>query len=124
LGGCAAVKYSAGTIKNSDLLVPLEDFTEPLQAGVQYRKFVIASNDQLKFPLCIFRFSNTDYQALWLQCTHQGNELQVFGDKLQCPAHGSVFDARGNVTNGPADKPLRSFPVRIDGEYLKISLKK
>ena len=59
-----------------------------------------------------------------MQCTHQGSQLQVFGDKLQCPAHGSEFSNQGLVQNGPADQTLRKFPVYIESDFLKISLKK
>ncbi len=58
-----------------------------------------------------------------MKCTHQGTELQVFGDKLQCPAHGSAFNYRGKVENGPANTSLRTFPVTIHNNELKISLK-
>jgi Rieske Fe-S protein len=58
-----------------------------------------------------------------MQCTHQGNELSAYGDKLVCSAHGSEFDNRGNVTNSPADKPLKSFQVTIKNNSLNISLK-
>jgi Rieske Fe-S protein len=58
-----------------------------------------------------------------MRCTHQGAELQVFGDKLQCPAHGSEFSSKGAVQNGPADNTLRTFPVTIEKNQLKISLK-
>jgi Rieske Fe-S protein len=57
-----------------------------------------------------------------MQCTHQGAELQAFGDKLQCPAHGSEFSNRGQVESGPATAPLRTFPVSADNNELKISL--
>jgi|APHig6443717497_1056834.scaffolds.fasta_scaffold19887_2 Rieske Fe-S protein len=124
LSGCITAKYSAGTIRGSDLLIPIKDFSERYGEEVQYRKYVIATNDILKFPICVYRFSDSDYQALWTECTHQGNELQVFGEKLECPAHGSEFNTRGQVQEGPADRPLRSFPVKIEGEYLKISLRR
>ena len=58
-----------------------------------------------------------------MRCTHQGTELQVFGDKLQCPAHGSEFNNLGQVGNGPADTALRTFLVTITDRQLKISLK-
>jgi Rieske Fe-S protein len=58
-----------------------------------------------------------------MRCTHQGTELQVFGDKLQCPAHGSEFNSKGGVQNGPADTTLRTFPVEIKNNLLHISLK-
>jgi Rieske Fe-S protein len=57
-----------------------------------------------------------------MKCTHQGTELQVFGDRLQCPAHGSEFTLDGNVKNGPADTALRTFPVIKENKTLKIDL--
>jgi Rieske Fe-S protein len=58
-----------------------------------------------------------------LVCTHQGAELQVFGDKIQCPAHGSEFSNRGVLESGPANTDLRKFPIVIENNILKISLK-
>ena len=80
-------------------------------------------NDRLSYPICIYRNNEKDYAALWMRCTHQGAELQVFGDKLQCPAHGSEFNNQGGLQSGPADIKLRSFPVSIENNQLKISLK-
>ena len=88
-----------------------------------FKKYVIVQNDILQYPVCIYRFSVNDYAALWMRCTHQGTELQAFGDTLQCPAHGSEFTNKGFVQNGPADKKLRTFPVIIENNQLKISLK-
>ena len=58
-----------------------------------------------------------------MACTHQRAELQVYGDKLQCAAHGSEFSNRGLVESGPATADLRKFPVTIENSVLKISLK-
>ena len=124
LTACVPSRYSAGTIRGSDMYIPVDDFIYRTGEETRYRKYVMAGNSILKFPVCVFRFSESDYQALWTECTHQGNEVQVFGETLECPAHGSVFDARGQVRQGPAARPLRSFPVIIEGDYLKISLRK
>lgn len=123
LSACISNKTVAGTIKDDDILLPLSDFSENSSSGTK-RPYVILQNEVLKYPICVFRISDTEYEAVWMQCTHQGSQLQVFGDKLQCPAHGSEFSNRGLVQNGPADKSLRKFPVRIESEFLKISLKK
>lgn len=85
---------------------------------------VIIRNDALQFPICIYRFSETEYSALWMQCTHQGAELQVSGDQLHCPAHGSEFSNKGIVRNGPAAKDLRFFPVTLNKNELFIDLRK
>ncbi|MGL5946635.1 MAG: ubiquinol-cytochrome c reductase iron-sulfur subunit, partial [Sediminibacterium sp.] len=88
-----------------------------------YKKYVVVQNDILQYPICVYRINENEYTALWMQCTHQGAELQVFGDKLQCPAHGSEFTNSGTVQGGPADRKLRTFPVTIEANKLKISLK-
>ena len=87
------------------------------------KKYIVVNNDILQYPICVYRFSEKEYSALWMRCTHQGTELQVFGDKLQCPAHGSEFNNMGAVQNGPADAMLRTFPITIEKNQLKISLK-
>ncbi|MBK8622296.1 MAG: Rieske (2Fe-2S) protein [Saprospiraceae bacterium] len=120
---CTVTKTITGNIENSDLMVAISDFESVSDNKITFKKHVIINNDVLKFPICVYRIEENKYNALWLECTHQGNEVQVFGDKLQCPAHGSEFSNSGLVTNGPADRNLRTFPVTIEGNYLKISLK-
>ncbi len=44
--------------------------------------------------------------ALSLVCTHLGCTVTVSADGLVCPCHGSRFDRRGDVLQGPADRPL------------------
>ena len=125
--GCSGPPMLTGEISGTDILIPADSFVIPNSNPGETTKFrdcVIVSNKELEFPICVFRFSETRYSALWMRCTHQGAELDVFGDRLECPAHGSVFTATGVVLNGPATQPLRSFPVALDHDSLKISLKK
>jgi Rieske Fe-S protein len=49
-------------------------------------------------------------------CTHQGCTVKPDGAELKCPCHGSVFNGlTGAVTHGPAQSPLPSIPVKVDG---------
>jgi len=89
----------------------------------QFKKYLVVHNDLLQYPICVFRLDENDYSALLMRCTHQGTELQVFGNRLQCPAHGSEFDNKGKVQHPPAQADLRSFPVIIEDDQLRISLK-
>lgn len=123
LQSCDVTKTLTGSINGSDLLVNLSDFETKTGNQIHYKKYVVVNNDTLKFPICVYRKTATEYTALWMQCTHQGAELQVFGDKLQCPAHGSEFNDKGEVISTPAFTNLRSFPITILGKQLKISLK-
>ena len=53
------------------------------------------------------------------QCTHAGCGVQVAGDSFHCGCHGSDFAADGTVTNGPAERDLAWYAVRIeDGEVV------
>ncbi len=120
LEGCGSSKMIAGTINHSDLVVPVTVFA---QGKDSFKKYVVVQHESLKYPVCVYRASKTEYTALLMRCTHQGAELQVFGDRLECPAHGSQFSNTGKVQNGPADTNLRSFPVRVDDNQIYISLK-
>jgi len=65
-------------------------------------------------PLAIGRDSGGVY-AMTLTCTHAGCEVNVIGQGIVCPCHGSRFDANGNVVSGPAPSPLDHFAVSADG---------
>lgn len=123
LQSCSSSQILSKEIKGTDILVPTSDFEIKKDRETTYKKYIIIQNEQLKFPICVYRFDATNYSALFMECSHQGAELQVFGDKLQCSAHGSEFSNKGTVENGPADRNLRNFPITIANNTLKISLK-
>src|ERR1700722_7516857 len=120
LESCGSTKIISGKISNSDLIVPASSF---LIKENKFRKYIVVQNEKLQFPVCLYRFNEQQYSALLMRCTHQGTELQVFGDKLECPAHGSAFNNKGVVQNGPASINLRTFPVTIQHDQINISLK-
>lgn len=123
LPGCGATKYFDAAIEGPDLLIPVGTFfTEDKSGEKKTLPYIVATNDQLEYPVSVFRFSDNEYSALLMRCTHQGTELQVFGDRLQCPAHGSEFSNRGVVKNGPADMNLRMFPVKVEANYVRVNL--
>jgi len=54
--------------------------------------------------------------AVYQKCTHLGcavpyNEAE---GQFHCPCHGSLFNIVGEVTGGPAPRPLDIFPVTIE----------
>jgi Rieske Fe-S protein len=123
LQSCSASRIISGKIVADELIVELKNFDPENGNDKDFRKYVIVQHGLLQFPICVFRLSEYEYSALWMQCTHQGNEVQVYGDRLECPAHGSVFDNKGAVQQGPAEKALRTFPVIIEKKQIRISLK-
>ena len=124
ISSCATTQNVRGKLVNDGLIIGTDEFLVSKKANSAYRSFIIVRSDALKYPICIYRFGEKEYSALWMRCTHQGAELQASGDMLQCPAHGSEFDNRGQVTSGPAGESLRSFPVTISNNELFIDLRK
>ncbi len=111
----SCVANISAKIVNSEVIVPLENFKD--------KTHFVVENERLKFPIYVLKISEENYSAVLMKCTHQGSELQAFGDILECPAHGSRFNQKGILKQGPADKNLYKFPVKIDNNQLKISLK-
>ena len=118
----SAHRYCCSRSRNG-IAVLNSEFVVTSQEARSYRQYIIVRNDRLEYPICLYRISETEYVALLMRCTHQGTELQAFGDHLQCPAHGSEFNNRGQVSQGPAENNLRTFRVTNGEEKLLIELK-
>jgi Rieske Fe-S protein len=122
LQSCAGTAYLTASIEGNNLSIPLTSFEIVNNDKKEFRKYVVVQHESLKFPICVYRVTAEKYHALWMECTHQGTELQVFGARLQCPAHGSEFTLTGDVQNGPADRPLRTFTTLLTEQTLYIKL--
>ena len=55
-------------------------------------------------------------------CTHAGCSLargELDGTTVTCACHGSQFDVTsGAVLRGPAQRPVRSLPLQVNGDEL------
>ena len=82
----------------------------PLEGALVYRESRIA----------LFHRGEEVY-ALSLVCTHLGCTVQVSGERLSCPCHGSLFDLRGNVLQGPADRPLKRLRTEARAGMIEVT---
>lgn len=62
------------------------------------------------------------FKAFTAVCTHEQCLVdQVAAGKIECPCHGSVFNAEtGAVEKGPAEAPLAATQVTVEGSTLRI----
>jgi Rieske Fe-S protein len=58
--------------------------------------------------------TGSGFQALSLACTHLGCSVNLSGQGFACPCHNSHYDLNGNVTQGPATKPLQRLEVKVN----------
>ncbi len=118
LASCGSVHYAAHSFETNKIKLRKNEFIDAKQ---KERKFVIIKPEQLQFPVCLYK-NNTEYVALYMQCTHQGCELKPNNVSLVCPCHGSEFSVNGKVMSPPADKNLKQFKVISDNENIYIEL--
>ena len=73
----------------------------------------------LSQPVVVIRDDGGVY-AMTTICTHQQCDMSRSGSitstGLACRCHGSRFDLDGNVTVGPANRPLDHFAVTVDDQ--------
>ena len=75
--------------------------------------------------ICLAKVNGHIY-ACTDNCTHISGPLsegELNGDILTCPWHGAQFNIRtGKVLRGPARQDILTYPVRVEGESILISL--
>ncbi len=78
--------------------------------------------DALDYPILLIRLSDQRFVALSTECMHLGCRVKKQPVVIRCPCHGSVYDLEGKVLNGPTERPLKQYPVRLDGPVAHIEL--
>ncbi|MCO6007888.1 non-heme iron oxygenase ferredoxin subunit [Actinoallomurus purpureus] len=77
-------------------------------------------------PVAVVR-TGDDVYALRDVCSHAEvalSEGEVYNHTIECWLHGSCFDLRtGKPTNPPATQPVPTYPVKIEGDDVYVSLK-
>lgn len=116
--GCGSVHYANSSVQTNKIKISKSEFIDPKKGE---RKFVVVRNERLQFPVCLYKKAE-NYSALYMQCSHQGCELQPNKTSLVCPCHGSEFSTEGKVLSPPADKDLKQFKVITDNENIYIEI--
>jgi cytochrome b6-f complex iron-sulfur subunit len=62
--------------------------------------------------VCVVR-EGQRFAAISTTCTHLGCIVGLADTGFACPCHGSRFDQDGNVTGGPAPRPLPWFKISL-----------
>ena len=105
--GCSTVPRITPEKRENELILSQDAFIES--------NMIVVDQGLLKPPIFVHKTDAGDYSALLLSCTHKGCRPRVYQYSLDCPCHGSQFDFRGNVLEGPAERNLKSYPVSQDG---------
>jgi len=116
VGACAVVAVASGIV-TLDYLEPKVLFepstTYVAGSPLDFAPGVVVPNQEKK--AFVIGGANGIY-ALSAVCTHLGCITRYKSDEsvIACPCHGSRFDLEGNVTHGPAPRPLPWLDVSQD----------
>jgi Rieske Fe-S protein len=112
ISGLGAFPASASAeirkIANGRLSVKLKSIPELSQVGGS----VGIGNVKGK-PVAITRTGTSSYIAFSLNCPHQGVKVSRAEKGWVCTAHGSEFEADGDLLLGPAATRLPRVPMKI-----------
>jgi len=123
LEACSSQKYSTSfEFKENRITVKKAEFIQVKKEKQIKVPFILIKPEQLPFPIALYMDGEKDYKALYLQCTHQGCELNPHETMIVCPCHGAEFNAKGEVTQGPAEINLKTFITSQDHENIYIQL--
>ncbi|MFN0176108.1 MAG: ubiquinol-cytochrome c reductase iron-sulfur subunit [Saprospiraceae bacterium] len=121
--GCKSIHYVNSALVEDRLVLPKTAFAFLKKKELRYRQWVLVKHPKIIFPIGVFRADDAHFFASYLECTHQGCEVQPEGSYLQCPCHGSEFDNQGKLKQGPAETDLKTFAVRTDTDNIYVLLK-
>jgi len=73
--------------------------------------------------LLVVNLGGNNFNALTSVCTHTGcdRNWSFASSVFTCSCHGSRFNTDGTVVTGPANSPLRNFPLTRNGNILTIN---
>jgi thiosulfate dehydrogenase [quinone] large subunit len=120
LGG-AVVALTRRTTTNPRPSQPTDPATDPPTVIAAVSAVAVGSSTSFTTPngsaAYLLRPSTDTFLAFLAACTHQGCPITPEDSGFRCPCHGSSFDGDGQVTGGPATKPLTRVPVQVvDGQ--------
>src|SRR6218665_3884074 len=77
---CTTTSHLELESQNSQFRIDEKEFEVLKKGKTSFRKYVLVHSNSLPYPICLHR-TETSYVAMLLKCTHQGAELQVFGER-------------------------------------------
>jgi Rieske Fe-S protein len=121
LVGCASLATHRLETVNGVARLDLAKYPELARADGALRVQPTGSPE----PLLVIAVPNAsrearEYVVLSAICTHQGCTVDIQGQQLVCPCHGSTYDRRGQVLRGPAQRALTPIPSAVVDGVLEI----
>lgn len=116
LEGCTSLPLFKATAIDGEIQIPKSSFLPD-------EKMKMIRCESLDYDILLVLQDDKNHQALLMKCTHADNILIANLNGLSCNLHGSTFNLKGEVTNGPANFPLQKFRTTENMNHINIHLK-
>ena len=114
LSSCATLPIYKTSMADNKISVPVSLFAQS--------DFQIVQSKGFYYNIGLRKESNGTYSAFLLRCTHADNQLTPTGNGFTCSLHGSAFNKEGQVTKGPAERPLKKYQTETISDQIIIHL--
>ncbi len=118
--GCSTIPVHRTQLRGGRALVSEAEFDMLLENKDE--NAVLVRLDSIDEAVILVRTDAHAYRALSAVCTHQGCEVRYGKGRIRCPCHGSTFTIKGEVSRGPAPRPLPLYGVTVSEGMIEIDL--
>lgn len=109
VGGCASLVTRAVVPIGGRIELALVHYPELREPGGSLKILPQGEPD----PIYVLAQDDGSFAALSPICTHLGCTVEIEGERLVCPCHGSTYDRTGVVLRGPAQERLARYPTSV-----------
>jgi cytochrome b6-f complex iron-sulfur subunit len=95
------------------------DFTLDLNQN-DYKNLKDNGEFIIKDGIIVARAKDGTFVALSAACTHEGTNVTLKDNLLNCSNHGSNFNLDGSVKNGPAATALKKYNIAFNATALTV----
>ena len=117
LAGCASMVTHPVPVASGKIQLALSQYPELAKSDGAVKLQPAGQED----PIYVLA-NGGDFVAVSPICTHRGCTVDVHGDRLVCPCHGSTYNRSGEVLKGPAQRALARYPLTRAGDMLIIEI--
>lgn len=117
LAGCASMVTHPVPIASGKIQVSLTQYPELAKPNGAIKLQPAGMED----PIYLLATAG-EFVAVSPICTHRGCTVDVHGERLVCPCHGSTYSRSGEVLKGPAQRALARYAVTRMADTLVIQV--
>lgn len=109
VGGCASLVTRTVVPDGDRVELSLARYPELAERGGSLKILPRGETE----PIYVLAQDDGSFAALSPICTHLGCTVEIEGERLVCPCHGSTYDRAGDVLRGPAERPLTRYRTSV-----------